>query len=62
VPLAGGVLIIWRGTRFWLFVGAWALGLFLAYSLIGYKTPWLIVNMLIPMTLLGWTRHSSGSV
>lgn len=50
--IGGGILIIWRGTRFWLFVGAWALGLFLAYSLIGYKTPWLIVNMLMPMTLL----------
>lgn len=51
--LTGGALIAWRGTRFWLFSGAWALGLFLAYSIIGYKTPWLIVNILIPMALLG---------
>lgn len=51
--VGGGLLILWRGTRFWLFVGAWACGMFLAYSLIGYKTPWLIVNMLIPMALLG---------
>lgn len=49
----GGALIAWRGTRFWLFVGAWTLGTFLAYSLIGYKTPWLIVSLLIPMALLG---------
>jgi uncharacterized protein (TIGR03663 family) len=49
----GGVLIAWRGSRFWLFVGAWTFGIFLAYSLIGYKTPWLIVNLLIPMALLG---------
>jgi uncharacterized protein (TIGR03663 family) len=51
--IVGGVIIAWQGSRFWLFVGAWALGLFLAYSIIGYKTPWLIVNMLIPMSLLG---------
>ena len=51
--VGGTILIVWRGTRFWLFVAAWALGMFLAYSLIGYKTPWLIVNMLIPMALLG---------
>lgn len=51
--LAGGALVLWRGTRFWLFVGAWSVGSFLAYSLIGYKTPWLIVGTLIPMTLLG---------
>lgn len=51
--LAGGALVLWRGTRFWLFVGAWTCGSFLAYSLIGYKTPWLIVGTLIPMTLLG---------
>jgi uncharacterized protein (TIGR03663 family) len=51
--VVGGMLIAWRGTRFWLFIGAWTLGIFLAYSLIGYKTPWLIVNLLIPMGLLG---------
>lgn len=51
--ISGGLLIAWRGSRFWLFVAAWTLGTFLAYSLIGYKTPWLVVNMLIPMALLG---------
>lgn len=50
--VAGG-LIVRRATKFWLFVAAWALGLFLAYSLIGYKTPWLIVSLLLPMALLG---------
>lgn len=48
----GGLLILWRGTRFWYFVAAWASGMFLAYSLIGYKTPWLVINTLIPMALL----------
>jgi len=50
--ITGGAFILWRGTRFWLFVGAWTCGNFLAYSLIGYKTPWLVVNTLVPMTLL----------
>lgn len=49
--IIGGILIIWRGTRFGLFLGAWTLGIFLAYSLIPYKTPWLIVNVLVPLAL-----------
>ena len=47
--LLAGVFIVRRGTRFWLFVGAWALGITLAYSIIGYKTPWLTLSFLIPM-------------
>src|SRR5215475_5960735 len=50
--LLAGIFVVWRGTRFWLFVAAWALGLALAYSIIGYKTPWLIISFLIPMALL----------
>src|SRR5262245_40704487 len=50
--LLAGVFIVRRGTRFWLFVGAWALGITLAYSIIGYKTPWLAVSFLIPTALL----------
>ena len=50
--LLAGVFIVRRGTRFWLFVGAWALGITLAYSIIGYKTPWLALSFLIPMALL----------
>jgi predicted membrane-bound mannosyltransferase len=54
--LVGGVLaglfILWRGTRFWLFMGAWTLGITLAYSIIPYKTPWLMVSFLLPLTLV----------
>jgi predicted membrane-bound mannosyltransferase len=50
--LLAGVFVIWRGARFWLFVAAWALGLTLAYSLIGYKTPWLMISFLIPMAII----------
>lgn len=50
--LLAGIFILRRGTRFWLFVAAWTLGITLAYSIIGYKTPWLMVSFLIPMALL----------
>lgn len=48
----GGTIIIFRGSRFWLFVWAWTCGTFLAYSAIRYKTPWLAVSLLIPMALV----------
>jgi len=38
--------------RFAMFTGLWAFGLFLAYSLIQYKTPWLILSFLLPMCLI----------
>jgi uncharacterized protein (TIGR03663 family) len=50
--LLAGIFVVWRSSRFWLFVAAWALGLTLAYSIIGYKTPWLMISFLIPMALL----------
>ncbi|MGH9754276.1 MAG: flippase activity-associated protein Agl23 [Blastocatellia bacterium] len=50
--LLAGIFIVRRGARFWLFVAAWTLGLTLAYSIIGYKTPWLMISFLIPMALL----------
>jgi uncharacterized protein (TIGR03663 family) len=50
--LLAGIFIARRGTRFWLFVAAWTLGITLAYSIIGYKTPWLTLSSLIPMALL----------
>jgi uncharacterized protein (TIGR03663 family) len=37
---------------FSLFVSFWAIGIFLAYSLVHYKTPWLIINLTLPMALL----------
>ncbi len=38
--------------RFALFTALWAFGLFLAYTLIPYKTPWLIISFLLPMCLI----------
>lgn len=37
--------------KFAMFAALWAFGLFAAYSIIPYKTPWLAVNFLMPMGL-----------
>ncbi|HYJ91183.1 MAG TPA: hypothetical protein VEV84_07740, partial [Pyrinomonadaceae bacterium] len=38
--------------RFVMFVGLWAVGLFAAYTLIPYKTPWLDLSFLLPMCIM----------
>ena len=39
-----------------LFCGLWSFGLIAAYSLIDYKTPWLVLNFVIPLALIaGYT-------
>jgi uncharacterized protein (TIGR03663 family) len=35
-----------------LFCGLWAFGIIAAYSLIPYKTPWLVLNFVIPLALI----------
>ena len=40
----------WK-NRSAIFVGAWGFGLLLAYSLIRYKTPWLVLSFLVPLCL-----------
>jgi uncharacterized protein (TIGR03663 family) len=50
----GAALAVWRGrNRFAVFAGAWAFGITLAYSLINYKTPWLQLNFILPLALVG---------
>ncbi len=36
-----------------LFSALWAFGLIAAYSLIKYKTPWLLLNFVVPLALIG---------
>src|SRR5215510_51142 len=50
--ILAGIFIVLRGNWFWLFVAAWSLGLALSYSIIGYKTPWLMISFMVPMALL----------
>ena len=35
-----------------LFCGLWSFGLIAAYSLIPYKTPWLVLNFVVPLALI----------
>lgn len=39
--------------RFAMFAGLWTLGLFLAYTIIPYKTPWLALSFLLPACIIG---------
>lgn len=38
--------------RFAMFAGLWAFGLFAAYTIIPYKTPWLALSFLLPMCII----------
>ncbi len=38
--------------RFAMFASLWALGLFAAYTMIPYKTPWLALSFLLPMCIV----------
>jgi uncharacterized protein (TIGR03663 family) len=47
------VAVLGGRSRFALFASLWAAGLFAAYSLIAYKEPWLMLNFVVPMTIVG---------
>jgi uncharacterized protein (TIGR03663 family) len=51
--VAGTVVAAFKRQRFALFVGLWAFGLLAAYSFIPYKTPWLTLNFIIPLAIVG---------
>jgi len=42
-----------RKNRFAVFASAWAFGLLAAYSIIKYKTPWLVISFVVPMCVAG---------
>ena len=50
---AAGMVIglVQRRNRFASFVALWAIGIVTAYSVIPYKTPWLVLNMIVPLAL-----------
>lgn len=49
-----GILIAFLKGRhiFSMFAGLWAFGLFAAYTIIPYKTPWLALSFILPMCLV----------
>jgi uncharacterized protein (TIGR03663 family) len=42
-----------RKNRFAVFAAAWGFGLLAAYSLISYKTPWLVLSFVVPLAIVG---------
>ena len=49
----GGLITAIRApSRLWVIIGLWAAGITTAYSIIQYKTPWIVLNMLLPLALL----------
>jgi uncharacterized protein (TIGR03663 family) len=52
--VVGALIAVLRGRpRFALFASLWAGGTFAAYSLIAYKEPWLMLNFVVPMAIVG---------
>ncbi|HKR00236.1 MAG TPA: flippase activity-associated protein Agl23 [Pyrinomonadaceae bacterium] len=69
----GGAILalVLRRNRFAIFAGAWAFGILAAYSLIPYKTPWLMLSFIVPLAIVGgycvdelyrWARSSGASL
>ena len=51
--VVGGIVAAIRApSRLWVVIGLWAAGITTVYSVIQYKTPWIILNMLLPLALL----------
>lgn len=51
---SAGILIAFVKARhkFAMFAGLWAFGLFAAYTIIPYKTPWLAISFILPMCIV----------
>jgi uncharacterized protein (TIGR03663 family) len=50
--MGAGLALIRRNSRFAVFAGAWAFGILAAYSLIPYKTPWLMISFTVPLAVV----------
>ena len=49
----GAALVVFKPKNsFALFSALWAFGLIAAYSLVPYKTPWLVLNFILPLSLI----------
>lgn len=49
----GALVALFKGKhRFAMFTAFWAFGLFAAYTIIPYKTPWLALSYLLPMCIV----------
>ena len=50
--IGAGTVVLKPKNSFALFCALWAFGLLAAYSLIPYKTPWLMLNFVVPLALI----------
>lgn len=50
--LGAAITVLRPKNPFALFCALWAFGLIAAYSLISYKTPWLVLNFIVPLALI----------
>lgn len=50
--VGAAVALLRPANRFAVFTAFWALGMFAAYTIIPYKTPWLALSFLLPMCIL----------
>ena len=49
----GALIAFWKAKhRLAMFFALWAFGLFAAYTIIPYKTPWIAINFALPMALI----------
>lgn len=55
VVILGGIgaliAVVWAKSRLALFLALWSFGLLAGYSLVGYKTPWISLNFVVPLAL-----------
>ena len=50
--LGTGMALVKARSRFLVFCAFWTMGIFAAYSLVPYKTPWLALNLILPLALM----------
>ena len=50
--IGAGIALFQRRDRFAIFAGTWAFTLLVTYSILPYKTPWILLNIIVPMCLV----------
>ena len=51
--IAGFFYAFRQRNKFTIFMAFWTILIYLIYSLVRYKTPWLIINILLPLSIMG---------
>jgi predicted membrane-bound mannosyltransferase len=50
--IGAALALFQRRNSFAIFAGIWAFALLAAYSILPYKTPWILLNMILPLCLV----------